>query len=283
MKHVILDTDLGGDPDDVCALLLALNSPELKIDLIITSDEYSQKRAKYAKLFLSLANKKIPVVSGAISQVSKKDECFIADKLISSEHVQINNDFLPSIQKVIEKNKLTHYMCLGPESNLSEFIDKYPHLKNRVEITIMGSSLHHNRYRAGHNVHCDIKSAINVFNSDWDKKYVLGDITHKDEILINEKHNFFKELSSSKKDYLNFIAKSIKYFFNKYGYVFFWLHDPLTVSSLINKDIIKFTNLKLRMNSKGVVSVSKEGRETLVSESTDYELFWRLFKERILN
>jgi len=283
MKHIIIDTDLGGDPDDLCALLLAINSPELKIELVVTSDEHSQRRAKYAKLFLSLVNKEIPVISGATSKSSKKDECFAVDKLISNEYTQIDNDYLVSIQKAIEKNKLTYYVCLGAESNLSEFINKHPHLKDKVEIIIMGGSLHRNRHRAGHNVRCDIKSAINVFNSDWNKRYVLGDVTHKDEILINEKHSFFKKLSSSEKHHLNFVAKSIKYFFNKYHCVFFWLHDPLTVASLIDEKIIKFTNLKLKMNSKGVISISKEGRETLVSESADYKLFWKLFKERISN
>ena len=266
----------------MCALLLVLNSPELKIDLIVTNDEYSQKRAKYTKSFLSLVKKRIPVISGIESKASKKDECFAVDKLIYNENKPINSDFLANIKKVVENNKLTYYLCIGPESNLSEFISKNKRLKDKVEIIIMGGSLHRSRNSAGHNIHCDIESAINVFNSDWNKKYVLGDFTHKDEILINKKHNFFRELLSSKKHHLNFIAESIELFLNKYDYPFFWLHDPLTTSLLIDNDIIKFTNLKLKMNSKGVISTSKEGRQIMVSEFVDYKKFWKIFKERVL-
>ena len=76
MKQVIIDTDIGGDPDDLCALLLALRSPELHIDLIVTNDEYGQKRAVYAKEFLSLVNREIPVVSGAAIGPARSNKNF---------------------------------------------------------------------------------------------------------------------------------------------------------------------------------------------------------------
>jgi hypothetical protein len=53
VKHVILDTDIGGDPDDAFALLLGLNSPEINIDLIVTSDEHKGHRAEFARKFKS--------------------------------------------------------------------------------------------------------------------------------------------------------------------------------------------------------------------------------------
>ena len=39
MKKMIIDTDIGFDPDDLFTLLLAFNSPEVEIALITTADE----------------------------------------------------------------------------------------------------------------------------------------------------------------------------------------------------------------------------------------------------
>ena len=281
MKHVIFDTDIGGDPDDLCALLLALNSPELKIDLIITNDEYAQKRAQFAKSFISIYKKKTPpVISGIKSKASKVEECFAVDSLINHYDKQINIDIHNEIRKIIKNNKITYYICLGCQSNISKFINNNNDLRDKVKIIIMGGSLKRNKNYSGHNIRCDIESAVNVFNSNWSKKYILGDITHNIKISINRKHKFVSRLLESKNIYLIFIAKSINLFLNKYGYTHFWLHDPLTVSSLIDDRIIQFTSRKLSINEKGVISISSKGINTLVSDSADYKLFWKVFMER---
>ena len=62
---VILDTDIGGDPDDVFALNLLLNSQEVAIKLIVTADEHEDHRARFARQFVLAAGHDIPVVSGA--------------------------------------------------------------------------------------------------------------------------------------------------------------------------------------------------------------------------
>lgn len=57
VNHVILDTDIGGDPDDTFALLLALNSPEISLDLIVTSDEHRGHREAFANELLKKIRK----------------------------------------------------------------------------------------------------------------------------------------------------------------------------------------------------------------------------------
>ncbi len=61
---MILDTDIGGDPDDAVALMLAAGLvPELA--LVVTSDEVDGQRARFARYLLDLAGRpEVPVVSG---------------------------------------------------------------------------------------------------------------------------------------------------------------------------------------------------------------------------
>ena len=51
---MIIDTDIGGDPDDTVAVVAAARSvPELA--LVVTSDEYSGERARFVRHLLDVA------------------------------------------------------------------------------------------------------------------------------------------------------------------------------------------------------------------------------------
>lgn len=61
-----LDTDLGGDPDDVCALALLLRSPDTEITGITTVLDGNGQRAAYNDHVLELARcSSVPVIAGA--------------------------------------------------------------------------------------------------------------------------------------------------------------------------------------------------------------------------
>jgi hypothetical protein len=62
---VIIDTDIGGDPDDAIALVLAARRlPELA--LVVTCDELGGERARFARHLLDLLGRgDVPVVAGA--------------------------------------------------------------------------------------------------------------------------------------------------------------------------------------------------------------------------
>jgi purine nucleosidase len=63
---VQLDTDIGGDTDDVFALAMLLRSPEVEIAGISTSTEIDGKCATMARYVMRLANNNtIPVAAGA--------------------------------------------------------------------------------------------------------------------------------------------------------------------------------------------------------------------------
>ena len=68
---VHLDTDLGGDPDDACALVMLLGWPGVEIVGITTSLEVAGRRAGCVSHYLQLAGRTdIPVVAGAGSSLT---------------------------------------------------------------------------------------------------------------------------------------------------------------------------------------------------------------------
>lgn len=283
VKHIILDTDIGGDVDDLFALLLALNSSEFVIDLIVTNDEVKFKRAKYLLRVLKLLDKTIPVVSGIDLSHNTEDSCFSANKEVDIyEKYDLETNFITSIQNLVKKNKYTYYICLGAQSNLAKFISHAEHLKDKTEIFIMGGSLNRSKSKPGHNIIRDIDAARQVFNSNWNKKYVLGDVTHENEIKIDKTHPLLKRLSDKNNSISSFITNAITDFLDTYHNQHFWLHDPLTVSGLLNENIISFTKRKIAMSNNGVMYLENTGKETLVSTSVDFNLFWETFNKRML-
>src|SRR5512147_501360 len=64
--RIHLDTDLGGDIDDLCALALLLHLPGLELTGITTVAEHAGRRAGYVRSVLQLAGRQgIPVAAGA--------------------------------------------------------------------------------------------------------------------------------------------------------------------------------------------------------------------------
>ncbi|MEZ4503721.1 MAG: nucleoside hydrolase [Dehalococcoidia bacterium] len=61
-----LDTDIGGDIDDMCALALALGAPDVEVTGVTTVLEAAGERAGYAREALAIAGRpEVPVAAGA--------------------------------------------------------------------------------------------------------------------------------------------------------------------------------------------------------------------------
>ena len=66
MLQFHLDTDIGGDIDDLCALAMGLNWPGVELLAVTTNTDDRGRRAGYARYALSLAGRgDIPVAAGA--------------------------------------------------------------------------------------------------------------------------------------------------------------------------------------------------------------------------
>ena len=66
MLKLHLDTDIGGDIDDVCALAMLLNWPDIDLLAVTTNSDDHGRRAGYARYVLGLAGRQdVAVAAGA--------------------------------------------------------------------------------------------------------------------------------------------------------------------------------------------------------------------------
>lgn len=137
--RVHLDTDLGGDPDDACALAMLLGWPGVELTGITTSIDPGGWRAAYAGHVLALAGRSdVPVVSGAARSSSHAEP---AEPVIGDER-HWPADLVPApaapgaavdlLRRSIDAGAVV--VSIGPYTNLAAL----GHELSGVPVAVMG-------------------------------------------------------------------------------------------------------------------------------------------------
>lgn len=278
MKNIILDTDIGGDPDDSIALLYALNHPSLSVRSIITSDEYTgNMRARLVWHILKKLKVSIPVYSG----IDLGNTTYFLFKSLSTPSsniptIQNSADELKTIFDQLSKSH-GYYVSIGGMSNLARFITLFPDQFRSIHIYIMGGAIHYRKPNtAEHNVRLDVESARLVFNSGLDTKWLLSDHTFTPQTRIDLRSTFYRFIEGENENYLvTIIKENMKKFYESF-YPCSYLHDPLLISSIVNP-VVEYQPASLTVKQNGEFIVSKRGTKQNVSSNVNYDLFWSDF------
>jgi pyrimidine-specific ribonucleoside hydrolase len=272
MNRIILDTDIGGDPDDAIALLLALSSPEISLDLIVTNDEHQGHRALFAGKLLAELGYNIPIARGG--DIGNSKYCLVHD-LVQGVSPQI--EYISKIRRFVERNDETFYVCIGPQTNLANFLEAAPDLHEKLVLVMMGGAVDYRRGEmAEHNIRYDIPAARKVFNALIPKHYVISDTTFNDKLIVDKHHNIYKRIAEKSP----LLQKSFDAFFD-YCYPESMMHDPLTLSTIIDPSFVQFERVKLHMDETGILRKNQTDTYTKVSSSARYEEFMLFLEKRI--
>jgi purine nucleosidase len=174
---VHLDTDIGGDVDDLCALALLLRSPRVELTGITTVLEDRGRRAGYARYVLALAGRNgVPVAAGA----DVRDGCFRLEAGLPPEERYWPEPVPPApgpveaaldlLKHSIERGAIV--VGIGPFTNLSLLERRYPGILGRATLCLMGGSINPAPptfpawdYRMDYNVQADSDAARHVLES----------------------------------------------------------------------------------------------------------------------
>lgn len=130
---VILDTEIGGEPDDAMALVVAARElPELA--LVVTSDELGGQRARFARFLLDSAGRAdVAVVAGR--QLSTTP-LYFADGLTPAWVPPPSADVARAVESVRARSGgVARWIGLGPLSNLAALLASQPSLGRRLFVT----------------------------------------------------------------------------------------------------------------------------------------------------
>jgi inosine-uridine nucleoside N-ribohydrolase len=143
VRRLHLDTDIGGDIDDLCALAMVLNWPDVELVGITTVAEDRGKRAGYARYALGLAGRQdVPVAAGADvslhcyrSKMGFPDELMYWPEPISASPTPLD-EALDLLEHSIEQDATV--AAIGPFTNLALLEKRSPGILRTAHLYLMG-------------------------------------------------------------------------------------------------------------------------------------------------
>ena len=263
-QRVIIDTDPG--TDDAMAIILALNSPELKVEAltVVPGNVEARQGLENALKIVSLAGRcDVLVAGGAQHPLNQK---LITAQFWHGKNGLANVELPPTKCKadprfgpdlIIEMvHKYPHEITLipvGPLTNIALAVSKDPSIASLVKnIVIMGGSITGGNVNgaAEANIYNDPEAAQIVFNAGWMVTMVGSDIGER--TLITRK--YLGELQSSHGPQSDFIAKIATFYLDrseKSGYSGAAMYDPLAVGIALDPTLGTLKDMHVDVETKG--------------------------------
>ena len=263
-RKLIIDTDPG--TDDAMAILLALNSPELKVEAIsvVPGNVDGKQGLENALKLVSVAGRcDIPVTAGAQHPLMQKlvtaqywhGKNGLADLDLPTAKCKADPRFGPDL--IIELvHKYPHEITLvpvGPLTNIALAVSKDPSIVGLVkDIVIMGGSISGGNVdgAAEANIFGDPEAAQIVFTAGWMVTMVGSDVGER--TLMTRKH--LKELERGhgpENDVMTGIAKFYIERSEKNGWDGAAMYDPLAVAVVIDPTLVKWKEMHVDVETKG--------------------------------
>jgi inosine-uridine nucleoside N-ribohydrolase len=263
-RRVIIDTDPG--TDDAMAIILALNSPEFKVEAltVVPGNVDSQQGLENALKIVSLAGRcDVTVARGAQHPLNQKlitaqfwhGKNGLANVELPASKCKADPRFGPDL--IIEMiHKYPHEITLipvGPLTNIALAVSKDPSIAGLVkDIVIMGGSIGGGNVNgaAEANIYNDPEAAQIVFNAGWMVTMVGSDVGER--TLITRK--YLAELQSSHGPQSDFIAKIADFYLTrseKSGYSGAAMYDPLAVGIALDPTLGTLKEMHVDVETKG--------------------------------
>jgi purine nucleosidase len=263
-RRVIIDTDPG--VDDAMAILLALNSPELKVEAltVVAGNVDVRQGLENALKIVSLAGRcDVAIAAGAQHPLNQKlitaqfwhGKNGLAGVELPASKCKEDPRFGPDL--IIEMaHKYPHELTLipiGPLTNIALAVSKDPSIASLVrDIVIMGGSISGGNVNgaAEANIYNDPEAAQIVFNAGWTVTMIGSDVGER--TLMTRK--YLAELQSNRGPESDFVAKLADFYLTrseKSGYSGAATYDPLAVGAVIDPTLVTLKVMHVDVETKG--------------------------------
>lgn len=263
-RRVIIDTDPG--IDDAMAILLALNSPELKVEAltVVPGNVEAWQGLENALKIVSLAGRcDLPVAGGAQHPLNQKlitaqywhGRNGLAGVELPASRCKADSRFGPDL--IIEMvHKYPHEITLipvGPLTNIALAVSKDPSIVPLVkDIVIMGGSISGGNVdgAAEANIYGDPEAASRVFNAGWIVTMIGSDVGER--TLMTRTHlTQLETVHGAESDFVFKLADFYLTRSEKSGYSGAAMYDPLAVATVIDPSLVTLKDMHVDVETKG--------------------------------
>lgn len=270
---MVIDTDIGGDPDDTVALVVAARLvPELR--LVVTSDEYGGERARFARYLLDLVGRTdVRVVAGSDLGNSRM---WVIDGLCPAEVPRQGTDVAGAVSELCAATDgRIRWVGMGPLSNLAMLQEERPELVSQLVVTQMGGAINYrDPSRAEHNFRVDPGAAIRLLPAlePWLPTFVVSDVTFNPAMEITTDSPLYKRWTQSDaRPFERVLREHCDRWMAKYPGTM--QHDALTLAAAMLWPGVRFVRERVALDPIARMSRSDDGTEIVMSVSADYAAF----------
>ncbi|RKJ89924.1 pyrimidine-specific ribonucleoside hydrolase RihA [Aeromonas veronii] len=265
-QPVILDCDPGHD--DAIALILALASPELKVQAVTTSagNQTPDKTLNNALRILTLLGRDdIPVAAGAPKPLAR--ELIIADNVHGESGLDgpklPDPAFAPQAMTGIElmarclreSPEPVTLVPTGPLTNIALLLAAHPELKPRIaRIVLMGGAAGAGNWTpaAEFNIYVDPAAADMVFKSGIPITMCGLDVTHEAQVMDED----IERVRAITNPVAQCVAGLLDFFMiyhrdPKWGFAGAPLHDPCTIAWLLAPELFHGVECRVDIETSG--------------------------------
>ncbi|WP_433670685.1 nucleoside hydrolase [Nocardia sp. CA-136227] len=272
---LIVDTDVGGDPDDAIALTVAAGRQELA--LVITSDEHGGRRARLARHLLDLLGRSdVPVVAG-IDLGNEK--YWAAEGLVPHDVPNQSKDVLAAVRQVLATNDgKVRWLGIGPMSNLSTVVAEIPDATGRLIVTQMGGGLNYRHAdRAEHNIRLDVAAARKVLHAGLRTWIVPSEVTFHPANEITSGSPEYELLAESGPAGRLIRSHLDQWFANFYPGTM--QHDALTLAQAVGRSFLRTSRVGVELDEIG--RMTPGDCQVSLTRTVDYTVFRSWLMQRL--
>jgi len=175
-KSIILDHDIGTNPDDFFTLLMLLNSSAAILKILVSGNNHARERAIFARKVLD-NEERYDIESLQGENTGHID--FYGSKFIENFSPNTSKNYLKQIKSIVDNNQNVIWLVIQGLSNVAKFLKTYPEYKDKFEIIHMGMSIKgaDNYIGGGTNMEADQLSAKYIYELNLKRMSVVGSHT----------------------------------------------------------------------------------------------------------
>jgi purine nucleosidase len=283
-RRVLLDTDLGSDVDDAIALALLLACPELEPVAVTTVSGDVPGRSEATVRLLAAAGRADVEVCGGAREALVRRQRFNAEKIPLDAYppaaARLSDE--PAAERIVRAAREApglELIAIGPLTNLAHALALDPELPRRVaRLHVMGG--HIRRVAIGervcepgidYNLCSDPEASVMVLGAGFATRLVSADVTLQTWLREAD----LARLARSPRPVTRALVPLVQLWTPVQRRIFVeqlggtlaadnvaFLHDPLTVLSLVDASALRFERLRIVPTIEAGVLRTHEARES---------------------
>jgi purine nucleosidase len=242
MRHVILDTDIGTDVDDMLALVFLAKATELCLEGVTTVHGNTLLRAKIAKITCQMLGiRDLPIVPGTSETLSGHPIFWPGhegENIPGLENVRVESG-ISAQQFLFERSEKYHgdleILAIGPLTNLAQTISCFPAFESHIRRLYLMGGAYWKDY-SEHNIEMDVLAAKIVFESGIPITAIGLDVTLR--VWMREKE--VEQIRKLPNDLGSMVEEQIKRWWRFLGTNQNNPHDPLAALAMVRPDLFSF-------------------------------------------